>query len=172
MIESWNFQGLFLLQKGSFQSNFSKIWDGHHGNLENIGSFDLEWPNYNLSISLLASNSSPILTWHNIFPYLVTSLSMLDNYGMDSPTHLILISFFIYFRPEGHCDSSSKDGFLSETDCLVSFERETLFLISLQYLSPRGHTLFIQLNCQSSLRNMLYVSYTSKKCMHPTSNIK
>ena len=44
MIENWNFQGLFLLQKGSFQPNFTKIWYGHHGNLENIGWFDLEWP--------------------------------------------------------------------------------------------------------------------------------
>ena len=44
MVGSWIFQGSFPLQKGSFQPNFSKIWDDHHGNLKNIGWFDLERP--------------------------------------------------------------------------------------------------------------------------------
>ena len=51
--------------------------------------------NYNLPSSLLLSNSSPVLAWYYIFPRLATSLSMLDHYGRDSPTHLILITVFL-----------------------------------------------------------------------------
>ena len=43
----------------------------------------------------MLSNSSPFLAWHDIFPYLATSLSMLDHYERDSPTHLILITVFL-----------------------------------------------------------------------------
>ena len=53
--------------------------------------------NYNLPCSLLLSNSGPVLAWHYIFPYLATSLSMLDHYGRDSPTHLILTTVFYLF---------------------------------------------------------------------------
>ena len=83
--------------------------------------------NNNLPSSLMLSNSSPFLAWHDIFPYLATSLSMLDHYERDSPTHLILITvFFIYIRPEGNIPK------------IFSF------------------------NCESSLRNMSYVNFTSK----------
>ena len=53
--------------------------------------------NYNLPSSLLLSNSGPVLTWHYIFPYLASSLSMLDYYGRDSPTHLTLTTIFYLF---------------------------------------------------------------------------
>ena len=57
---------------------------------------------------------------------------MLDHYGMDSPTLLILMTvFYLFFYLVFfiYCHSSSKDGFLSRADCLVRFEMET-FLTS------------------------------------------
>ena len=51
--------------------------------------------NYNLPSSLVLSNSGPVLAWHYIFPYLPTLLSMLDHYGRDGPTHLILTTVFL-----------------------------------------------------------------------------
>ena len=53
--------------------------------------------NYNLPSSLLLSDSGPVLAWHYIFPYLATSLSMLDHCGRDSLIHLILTTVFYLF---------------------------------------------------------------------------
>ena len=53
--------------------------------------------NYNLPSLLLLSNSGPVLAWHYVFPYLATSLSMLDHCGRDSPIHLILTTIFYLF---------------------------------------------------------------------------
>ena len=54
MIWSWNFQGSFLLQKGSFQPNFSKIWDGHHGRSRWP---EMKWPYKQLSEQLFIRTS-------------------------------------------------------------------------------------------------------------------
>ena len=102
--------------------------------------------NYNLPSSLMLSNSSPFLAWHNIFPYLATSLSILDHYGKDIPTHLILITFFIYIRPEGHYDSNSTDGFLSQAvTAKWGLKGKPFWFAIPQPTRPDSQNLFIQL---------------------------
>ena len=65
MIWSWNFQGSFLLQKGSFQPNFSKIWVGHHGRSRWP---EMKWPIWGLiytSFSVLGHWGKSRKLWPN-----------------------------------------------------------------------------------------------------------
>ena len=71
--------------------------------------------------------------------YLAVPQPTLGHSQGDSLTNMMLITAFVQFRPEGHCEPCNEVGSLRPAGCLVMFELET-FQFWLQCLNPLGHS--------------------------------
>ena len=72
-----NFSEFISITEKVISVKFNKTWDGHHGNLKNIGWFDLEWPTYrvqNPSVQLRVIGSQVYWTCGNFLSWTLQKL--------------------------------------------------------------------------------------------------